>query len=285
MKFAVTGASGFLGRHVVAALAGGAGVASLVAVSRHAESVTDWPPGVRALNLDLASDKEGRYEALGRPDVLLHLAWSGLPNYQSLDHFEVQLGQHYRFLKRLVSDGLPSLLVTGTCLEYGLKEGELGENLSTDPVTPYGLAKDVLRRQLALLKAKTPFALTWARLFYMYGAGQNRASLYSQLMAAIDSQAASFRMSSGEQSRDYLPVAEVARRLAGLSMKVRDAGLVNVCSGRPVTVLALVDGWLQQRGAALRLERGYYPMPDYEPRSFWGATERLRALLSDMQDI
>jgi len=39
------------------------------------------------------------FDRMGRPDILVHLAWDGLPNYKSLHHFETELPKHYRFLK------------------------------------------------------------------------------------------------------------------------------------------------------------------------------------------
>ena len=109
----------------------------------------------------------------------MHLAWDGLPNYRSLHHFETELPKQYRFLREVVSRGLKSLLVTGTCFEYGMQNGELSESLICMPDNPYGYAKDALRRQLTFLKTEFQFNLTWARLFYMYGEGQGSKSIYS----------------------------------------------------------------------------------------------------------
>ena len=71
-------------------------------------------------------------------------------------------------------------------LQYGMLEGRLVETGPAQPTNPYGYAKDALRQQLSFLKQETPFALTWTRLFYMYGTGQNPKSIYSQLAAAVD---------------------------------------------------------------------------------------------------
>ena len=143
--------------------------------------------------------------------MLIHLAWGGLPNYPSLHHFERELPAHYALLKRLVDEGLSTLVVAGTCFEYGMQSGPLAETLAAAPANPYALAKDALRRQLQALQRERPFALTWARLFYLYGEGQAETALWPQLRRAVESGAATFPMSGGEQLRDYLPV-ELRRR-------------------------------------------------------------------------
>lgn len=278
MKIAITGVTGFLGQHVAHAFA--ERDVETVHVVRERRDGLDALPGGSVALLDVHADPEGAYERLGRPDALLHLAWGGLPNYRSLHHFEVELPAHYRFLSSLVREGLPALVATGTCFEYGMQSGELAEELPARPDNPYGLAKDTLRRQLEELRAGTPFAFTWARLFYMYGEGQAPSSLYSQLRRALGEGAKSFPMSGGEQLRDFLPVHEVAGHLVELSLAAADLGIVNVCSGRPRSVRGLVEGWLAEAGRELELELGHFPYPDYEPMAFWGRAERLEGFLA-----
>ncbi len=149
-------------------------------------------------------------------DVLAHLAWPGLPNYQALFHFEHNLFADYRFIKQMVEAGVSQVLVTGTCFEYGMQSGPLGETAPPQPGNPYGLAKNTLRLFLETLRQQLPFNLQWARLFYLYGEGQNPNSLLASLDRAIDAGAERFDMSAGEQLRDYLPIEVAAGYLARL---------------------------------------------------------------------
>jgi dTDP-6-deoxy-L-talose 4-dehydrogenase (NAD+) len=86
-------------------------------------------------------------------------------------------------------------------------------------------------------------------------------------------------MSGGEQLRDYLPVTEAAGILAQLAIQGCDAGAVNVCAGRPVSVRALVERWIAEHGWSVAPDLGRYPYPDYEPLAFWGDRRRLDAAL------
>ncbi len=278
MIVAVTGASGFLGKHVLQELARRDDL-HIVAVTHTPRELGELSGAVRTVHLDVTKQTTDAYDRMGRPDVLIHLAWSGLSNFRSHTHFEDQVDQHYRFLKSLVQAGLRSILCTGTCLEYGMRCGPLSEDLVPDPCVAYAHAKDALRRQLTFLRTTTPFELTWARLFYVYGAGQPSSTLYSQLTAAVHRGERTFRMSRGEQLRDYLPVTQMAGFLARLAVEAPGSGVVNVGSGQPISVRALVEQWLRELQYEMTLELGHFPYPDYEPLAFWADTRRLHELI------
>lgn len=270
MKIAVTGASGFIGRYVLTNLLNYK--VEVVAITRDATRLVDFSPQVQIIEMDIAQPPVDCFAQLGCPDILIHLAWDGLPHYKSLHHFETELPRQYNFLKTMIEAGLPSLLVTGTCFEYGMQSGPLSAEMQTQPNNPYGYAKDALQQQLKFLQSIKPFNLTWARLFYMYGEGQPSSSLYPILKESIVRGDKVFNMSGGEQLRDYLPVAEVASRIVRLAMTEGNVGTINICSGKPISVRSLVEQWLRENDWEIELNFGYYPYPDYEPMAFWGGT-------------
>tara|TARA_B110000259_G_C14027025_1_gene405098 strand:- start:1167 stop:2021 length:855 start_codon:yes stop_codon:yes gene_type:complete len=263
----VTGATGFVGRHLVPLLLGKGYTVIAVARDSNKAKKFDWFSKVQFVELDL-------YKAqLNVPNCsdfkLIHLAWGGLPNYKENFHFEVNLKKDYEFIKELVSQGVTQVLVTGTCAEYGMQNGPLASTTQTCPNTSYALAKDCLRKFLELLSNESSFTLQWARLFYMYGEGQNPRSVLPQLDSAIDNGRSEFDMSGGEQIRDYLSVEDVAKSILQL-FESGTKGTFNICSGKPITVRRLVDDRIKQREAKIKLNLGYYPYPDYEPLAFWG---------------
>lgn len=278
MKIAVTGASGFVGTHVLAALARYDDI-EVVAASRTPVPADRLPAQAQSVAFDIAASSSADYDRLGRPDVLIHLAWSGLPNYLSPHHFDTELPAQYRFLRTMIEAGLTSLVVTGTCYEYGMLSGELTEEMGARPANPYAHAKVSLLRQLEYLQTERTFALTWARLFYMYGPGQAPTSILPLLRAAVERGDQTFPMSKGEQLRDYLRVEEVARLLVELALRRDNAGLVNVCSGEPISVRRLVEEQLAANNWKIELELGKYPYPAYEPLAFWGSRRRLDRIL------
>src|SRR5438093_6867607 len=146
MKVIVTGATGFIGQHVVRTLLRRGH--SVTAVGRNADraSALRWPPSVKFVRCDIHQSDLELPKVFGTAEAVMHLAWPGLPNYKALYHFEQTLFDDYRFLKSLVSAGHTHLLVTGTCREYGMRNGLLSEDMDTRPSNAYALAKDTLRR-------------------------------------------------------------------------------------------------------------------------------------------
>jgi dTDP-6-deoxy-L-talose 4-dehydrogenase (NAD+) len=118
----------------------------------------------------------------------------------------------------------------------------------------------------------------------MYGEGQNPGSLLAQLDRAIEAGDPVFNMSGGEQLRDYLPVQQVAAYLVTIAESPNFGGIVNVCSGVPISVRRLVEQRIADRKSMIRLNLGYYPYPDYEPMAFWGDRHKLDGILEGRQE-
>ena len=277
MRIAVTGSTGFIGKYAIAELS--KHPVEIVAIVRDRASQLA-NSNVKPVRIDLQNPPHNAFELMGKPDALIHLAWDGLPNYQSLHHFEDELMAHYFFLKGLLESGLTALTVAGTCFEYGMRSGQLQETLVPLPNNPYGHAKNALRCQLEYLQKKQPFALTWTRLFYVYGEGQARNSLFSQLGKSVSCGESVFNMSGGEQLRDYLPVTEVAKNLVELSLAKQNFGIINICSGEPISIRRLVEKWIAENNWQIQLNLGYYPYPHYEPMAYWGDRSKLDSILA-----
>jgi len=282
-KVLVTGATGFIGNYVIEELL--RLNCDVIATSLHEEKAKqfDWHNKVKYLSFDLndLDDSKNYFDYFGKPDLLIHLAWEGLPNYKSSFHVDENLPRHFSFLSNLIRNGLKDVSITGTCFEYGMKEGRLSENMPSAPDNFYAIAKDLLRKQLEELKSKYSFSLKWIRLFYMYGKGQNPKSILAQLEKAIQNKEAVFNMSGGEQVRDYLPVEKVAEYIAKIALQTETDGIINCCSGSPISIKQLVENYLRQKQSEIKLNLGFYPYPDYEPMAFWGDDRKLKSILNE----
>jgi nucleoside-diphosphate-sugar epimerase len=283
MKVLVTGATGFIGQYVVNELLQRGD--TVVASSANSGKAKKWKGEVHLtyipFNLEDFDDSINYVAFFNQPDILIHLAWEGLPNYKSEFHVEVNLPRHLAFLTNMVRNGLHDITVTGTCFEYGMQEGLLHEEMDTKPTNPYGKAKDDLRKALENLSQRYPFTLKWVRLFYMYGKGQNPNSLLSQLDIALERKEEVFNMSGGQQVRDFSPVEAVAANIVRIALQKKVTGIINNCSAVPVTVQEFVEDYLKAKGKKIKLNLGHYPYPDYEPMRFWGDNKKLKSILEN----
>lgn len=283
MLIGLSGGTGFIGRYVRQDLA--RRQIETVLLSRRNIDPKELSSNETVKVCDIADVNVDIYREMGQPSVFIHLAWGGLPNYESSHHIARELPSQVNFLGRLINGGLKSLVVAGTCLEYGLQAGRLIESATNTPVTAYGRAKDDLRKYIENRIDRERFNLTWARLFYLFGEGQSSNSLYSSLCSALDSGEQEFKMSEGTQVRDFLDVQTAAKTLVDLALLNTDIGVVNVCSGEPVSVNAFVESIILKKNASINLVRGVVPYPEYEAKSFWGSNEKLMDLLAGTKAV
>ena len=281
-KVLVTGATGFIGEHVVEALLEKG--FHVIATSKNEDKarLRPWFNSVKYIAFDLAQldDSINYFEYFGSPDLMLHLAWEGLPNYKNEFHITENLPRHFAFLKNMIQHGLKDLSVSGTCFEYGMQEGCLTETMDCFPDNPYAIAKNKLRLALEDLLKENDFNFKWVRFFYMYGPGQNPKSLIAQLDKALENNDAAFNMSGGEQIRDFLPVNLIANYFIQIATQNEIQGIINCCSGQPISVKDFVVNYLRLKNKNIELNLGYYPYADYEPMQFWGDDTKLKKIIS-----
>ena len=181
VRVLVTGASGFVGRQTIGALAR-AGV-EVHAHAQHAEKVDG---AVVAYGGDLrAPGAAGALINRVRPDTVLHLAWNVehgafWTSRDNLDWTAATL-----LLARAALDaGVQRFVGVGTCFEYRWPDDGTCNEGTTEiaPATLYAVAKDAARR---VLQELGDISFAWARLFYLYGPFEHEARLVASLAAKL----------------------------------------------------------------------------------------------------
>lgn len=221
--------------------------------------------------------KKNYYKYLENPDLVIHLSWGGLPNYNKNFHLQHELLFQKQFLENLIINGLKNIFVTGTCYEYGKKKGKLSESMSTRPVTKYSKAKDILRKYLFRLKKKYNFNLTWGRIFYIYGKHNSRATLYNQIIAS-DKNNDEVKV-QGSLIRDYLHINELVKIIYKLTLK-KDLGIVNLCSGKGISLKNLIKQICKKESINPNITYVKNKISKYESMNFYGDSKKLKEILN-----
>jgi nucleoside-diphosphate-sugar epimerase len=273
----VTGATGFVGSHVVRQLVeAGVETTALVRPGASMDRLAGTAERIEILEADL-SDSATVGEKLGRcrPDACIHLAWFAEPGkyLEAADNID-SLRSSLALLEDLARVGCRHVVAAGTCAEYAFGAEVLTEDTPTKPTTLYAATKLAFNLVAAQRCAQLGMGMAWARLFYLYGPYEDKRRLVPAVINALLA-SHEFPTTAGEQIRDYLHVEDVASALCSLSRR-NVTGAFNVCSGEPVTIAALMQtlGELLGRPELIRL--GALPYRQWEPMFVCGDNHRLR---------
>ncbi len=276
MKIVVTGAGGYVGRHVVSALAD---LGHDVIGTARPGSRREIDRRARVVEVDVLAGEIDAVSTFGSiPDVIVHLAWTDGFRHNARSHMD-QLSSHFQFLTSMADQGVSHIAALGTMHEIGYWEGAIDETTPTAPLSLYGIAKDALRRGLQTALADT-VTLQWLRCYYIYGDDKNNQSIFTRLLDAAAEGKKSFPFTTGANKYDFILVEELARQIAAVSTQIEVTGIINCCSGEPVSLRDRVEAFIAANGLSIRLKIGAFPDRPYDSRGVWGDATRIRELLA-----
>ena len=279
MKVLVTGANGYIGRHVVKALLDRG--ASVVACDIHTNDVDER---AERKELNLFELPAGNiFQQLGSPDVCLHMAWRN----GFVHNADTQIGDlsaHYKFLTRLINDGLQQLAVMGTMHEIGYWEGAIDETTPCNPLSMYGIAKDALRRSMMLYCKNNNCILQWLRCYYILGDDKKNNSIFCKLLKADEEGKKTFPFTSGKNQYDFIEVDELAKMLSSAVLQKEVTGIINCCTGKPMSLGNRVEQFRNDNNLDITLDYGAFPDRPYDSPCEYGNSEKINSILA-RQDV
>lgn len=278
MSVLVTGAGGYIGRHVVSALLERGLDVSVVDLR-----LDGVDPRARRVEADIFSGDADIYDQLGRPDVVLHMAWRDGFKHASPAHID-DLAKHYHFIENLYAGGLRQLAVMGTMHEVGYWEGPITEDSPCAPASLYGVAKNALRELTFLEAAKNDALVQWIRAYYIVGDDKFGSSIFSKLLAAAEEGKKTFPFTTGKNKYDFISVDELARQISAIVAQDQVTGIINACTGEPMTLAERVEAYIRDNHLDITLDYGAFPDRPYDSPGVWGDPSRIQAILAADQN-
>lgn len=270
----VTGANGYIGRHVVTELLNRGN--KVIACDIKTDEV-DERAVKRSLNIFNLPDGN-LYDELGKPDVCLHMAWrNGFVH--NADTQVGDLSAHYLFLTKLIQDGLKQLAVMGTMHEVGYWEGAIDENTPCNPLSMYGIAKDALRRSMTLYCKNNDCILQWLRCYYILGDDKKNNSIFCKLLKAAEEGKDKFPFTSGKNKYDFIEVDKLAALLSSAVLQNKVNGIINCCTGKPMSLGERVEQFIADNHLDIALDYGAFPDRPYDSPCEYGNPEKINLIL------
>lgn len=275
IKVLVTGANGYIGSKVVTQLCEIG--CNVVATDLNNEHIDKRATTIIA---NIFEKKDNWFEFFGKPDVVLHLAWRDGFIHNSLKHMG-DLSAHFNFISNLIDNGVGQVSIMGTMHEIGYFEGAIDENTPCNPSSQYGIAKNALRKAVEIYASQKGCKYQWLRAYYIYGDDLFGNNIFCKIRQAVKEGKELFPFTSGQNKFDFIHIDELAMQISKCVAQNSVLGIINCCSGKPVSLADKVEWYILKNKLPIKLEYGKYPDREYDSPCIYGNANKINKILSN----
>ena len=276
-KVLVTGANGYIGRNVINYLLDSN--IDVVAVDISLNKIISEK--VKKIEINIFENTDYLFSNLQNVGTCIHLAWRNGFVHNSITHLE-DIALHYKFLKKIYEFGIRNINVIGTMHEIGYWEGEVDNDTTTNPISFYGIAKNSLRQSLKILEdSDKELFIKWLRVFYIQGDDRNNNSIFSKILQKEEEGAKTFPFTTGKNKYDFINISILAEMISKAALQTEVTGIINCCSGKPVSLKEKVELFLKENNLKIKLEYGVFPDRSYDSPAIWGNNSIISKIMNN----
>lgn len=255
----LTGATGFVGRQVLAALL--KADVDLLLVMREGSKLRPSEEGTVEIvrTPDLFKESAEWWMGVCKDvDIFINIAWYAEPGKYLESPLNLEcLNGTLLMAKGCALAGVRRFVGIGTCFEYELLPHPLDITVPLRPLTPYAGAKAATYLALQHWLPVSGIEFAWCRLFYLYGECEDSRRLVPYLRRQLAAGRPA-ELTSGHQIRDFMDVLQAGAAIADTALGDKQ-GAKNICSGVGITVRQLAESIADEYGARSLLKFGARP--------------------------
>ncbi|OGF54372.1 MAG: hypothetical protein A2452_02215 [Candidatus Firestonebacteria bacterium RIFOXYC2_FULL_39_67] len=231
----ITGASGFIGSHIVNRIRKDNTVAVVMLNDEHSTRIEDSLGGIIRYNVDLKSTSDiMKVVADFKPDVILHLASIYAVNHKS-EQIESLIETNVlgitNLLEASVAGKVKLFVNTSTCFVYDKSTRKIKENYQLKPLNLYGLTKINTEQLCDFYSDNYGLNCLTLRIFPPYGPNDNKRRLVPYVIDNCLSNN-DIKLTSGIQKWDFVYVEDIVDAyILSLRAKIKGHEIINIGSG------------------------------------------------------
>ncbi len=238
MKIFITGGTGFIGRHVVDLFAKRQYQLMMLVRDNNFDLIDKGQIKPIIGNLSNIEEWKDKLKDF-KPDVLLHLAWQGLPDY-GIEMCRRNLKYGIDIFAIAAELGCQCVLSIGSCWEYKNLVGKLDETLRVESSTIFPAVKNSLSFIGEAMAEECGIKFYWPRVFFVYGPGQRETSLIPHTIASLQN-GLNPEIKSLYNKNDFIYVKDVAEAIVNIIEKKPKKVIYNVGSGYSTSVHTIIS--------------------------------------------
>ena len=85
------------------------------------------------------------------------------------------------------------------------------------------------------------------------------------------------------EAYDIISVQDLAKQIAAVASQQEITGIINCCSGQPVSLADKVESFIKENGYDITLKYGAFPDRPYDSPAIWGDSTKIEQIMKHAQ--
>lgn len=287
MKILVTGGAGFIGSHLVKALADAGHQVIVADILLRGNKITtetftkiefhkaDVRDGQKMIQLSKGCDMIFHFAAVLGVDVVAD---------NPVETMDTEVIGMRNITEAALLNGIDKIIYASTSGIYGHSalDRTITEEISVDPRTSYAIAKRYNEIYLGAIHQEKGLNSISLRFFNIYGPGQDNRMVVPRFIEQARANEPITVFGEGKQTRDFTYIDDAIKCCIQLMNHVQGAEIYNIAHEREITIIELAETIKKLTGSKSEIKFVEAPKKryDYEVGRRWGSSEKLEAKIN-----